>query len=69
MENPFNIRRISDPQGVIDDLVGQTTRQAVGIRTLEKEIERLKTLLADNNMDCNAEPLPKKGKKISKKED
>lgn len=38
----FASRRISDPQGTIDDLVKQTTRQGLAIRVLTEEIKVLK---------------------------
>lgn len=50
MINPFDERRQRDPQGVIDDLLGQITRQAVAI--YEKNV---KLGLADTN--DGVEPL------------
>src|SRR5438046_9621675 len=41
-ENAFEKRRRSDPQGVIDDLLKQITRQAREIHDRGLEIERLK---------------------------
>jgi hypothetical protein len=38
---PFETRRISDPQGVIDDLVAQIARQANTICEQAKLIEQL----------------------------
>ena len=49
LENPFDIRRINDPQGVIDDLIAQTTRQAQSIRSLNLEIEELKKTIEKQN--------------------
>jgi len=40
--DPFDVRRHKDPQGLIDDLVQQTTRQARAIYDLGQEIARLK---------------------------
>lgn len=40
--NPFDDRRRIDPQGVINDLLAQTTRQAV-------DIHRLNELLAERD--------------------
>lgn len=60
--NPFDTRRQVDPQGLIDDLVAQTTRQAQAINALNKEIENFKALLDQNNIPIPAEPV-KKGKK------
>lgn len=42
MINPFDERRLSDPQGVIDDLLKQTSRQAGAIHKLTTENEKLK---------------------------
>lgn len=38
----FENRRVSDPQGVIDDLLAQTARQAKCIHDLNTQIEKLK---------------------------
>lgn len=43
----FEERRLSDPQGLIDDLVGQTTRQAVAISEKNTEIDRLRAVQAE----------------------
>ncbi len=37
----FELRRKNDPQGVIDDLIGQTSRQAKAINEHKKQIETL----------------------------
>lgn len=47
MTSPFDIRRQSDPQGLIDDLVGQTTRQAAEIHRL---LELSKTTLKPDDI-------------------
>ena len=39
--NPFDERRENDPQGLIDDLLAQTTRQAREIHRLNKLVESL----------------------------
>ena len=39
--NPFDERRQKDPQGLIDDLVAQTTRQAREIHRLNQLVESL----------------------------
>ncbi len=49
MENPFDSRRINDPQGLIDDLVSQTTRQAQAIRALNLEVKSLKETIEKQN--------------------
>ena len=38
----FEKRREADPQGVIDDLIAQTSRQAKAINDLSKELDLLK---------------------------
>lgn len=53
MENPFDSRRINDPQGLIDDLVSQTTRQAQAIRALNLEIKSLKETIEKQNKKEN----------------
>jgi hypothetical protein len=40
-ENPFDKRRQDDPQGLIDDLVKQTARQAAEINRLNQRIAEL----------------------------
>lgn len=42
MNTAFEDRRQNDPQGLIDDLVKQTTKQAKSIHDLTKEVESLK---------------------------
>jgi hypothetical protein len=37
----FEQRRQNDPQSVIDDLIGQTSRQAKAINEHKKQIEQL----------------------------
>ena len=49
LENPFDSRRINDPQGLIDDLVSQTTRQAQAIRALNLEVKSLKETIEKQN--------------------
>lgn len=51
----FEERRKNEPQAVIDALIAQTTRQAVEINKLNKEIAKLKA--------ATEVPLLKKGKK------
>jgi len=41
-ENPFDTRRKEDPQGVIDDLLKQSTRQAGSIHRLREEVKELR---------------------------
>ena len=55
----FEERRNSNPQGVIDDLVAQTTRQATEIAAIRIEITRLSSLLELAGIDPTA-PTPKK---------
>ena len=43
----FEDRCLSDPQGVIKDLVAQTSRQAEAIHKLNKTLERLSLLEAE----------------------
>jgi hypothetical protein len=45
----FEDRRKVNPQGVIDDLISQTTRQAVAIHSLTAEVERLRESLEKEN--------------------
>lgn len=66
-ENPFDVRRMSDPQGLIDDLVGQTSRQCKAIGDLMKEIDRLKILLTEAGIDPGKAPEPKKTRKKKEK--
>jgi hypothetical protein len=40
----FGARRQSDPQGVIDELLKQTTRQAVEIHSLTEEVKLLRAV-------------------------
>lgn len=40
-ESPFDVRRKEDPQGVIDDLIAQTARQAKEINRLNKLVKEL----------------------------
>lgn len=37
----FGERRQTDPQGVIDDLIGQTTKQAKAIQELNQQLKKL----------------------------
>jgi polyhydroxyalkanoate synthesis regulator phasin len=46
-KDPFEERRQSDPQGLINDLVAQTVRQAKAIHELTKEVEQLKKQIQD----------------------
>lgn len=41
MQTTFDERRISDPQGTIDDLIVQTTRQAVAVHELTIRVKSL----------------------------
>jgi len=38
-------RRISDPQGAIDDLIKQTSKQAKAIHDLNLEVKRLQEII------------------------
>lgn len=58
--NFFDQRRISNPQGVIDDLVKLITAQGLEIRSRGVEIERLGVLLKEANIDPSKPPEPKK---------
>ncbi len=60
MENPFDLRRIGDPQGVIDDLIGQISRQAASIYEQSLLIEKCKALIPPEEFN---KLIPKKGKK------
>lgn len=66
MENPFDLRRQNNPQGVIDDLLKQITRQCVGLRDAGVEVDRLKALLTEANIDFN-KPLESKQRGRKKK--
>lgn len=37
----FGERRQTDPQGVIDDLIGQTTKQGKSIKELNQQLQKL----------------------------
>jgi len=65
----FEERCQANPQGVIVDLVTQTTRQAKGIAELNIEIVRLKVLLTEAGIDSTAPPKPKKSAGRKKKVD
>jgi hypothetical protein len=41
-KNPFDTRRQEDPQGVIDDLLKQTSKQAKRIHDLSEEVKGLR---------------------------
>jgi hypothetical protein len=56
----FEERCQSNPQGVIVDLVAQTTRQAKSISELTIEITRLQVLLTGAGIDATAPPKSKK---------
>ncbi len=43
MTEPFEQRRFDDPQGLIDDLVKQTTKQGRDIADKRRKIEELNT--------------------------
>lgn len=45
-DNPFDVRRIRDPQGAIDDLLKQSIRQAKTIHEKNQEIAKLAKELA-----------------------
>jgi chromosome segregation ATPase len=51
MENPFEVSRGVNPQGVIDCLLGQTTRQAKAIHEANEQIGALKNQLQHAEMD------------------
>lgn len=46
-KDPFEDRRQSDPQGLINDLVAQTVRQAKKINELTKQVEALTKQIAE----------------------
>lgn len=66
MEDIFKNRCENDPQGVIADLVNQTSKQARAIRDLTSENEQLKELLSSNGIEFtiieNSSNKKKKGK-------
>lgn len=66
--NFFDQRRISNPQGVIDDLLKLITNQGLEIRSRGLEIERLGVLLKEANIDPSKPPEPKKRGGRKKKE-
>jgi hypothetical protein len=41
-KNPFDTRRQEDPQGVIDDLLKQSSKQAGKIHSLSEEVKELR---------------------------
>lgn len=47
MAADFEVRRHADPQGVIEDLVAQTTRQAKAIHDLHAALHDLNAALAE----------------------
>ena len=61
-DNPFDIRRKLDPQGVIDDLLKQISRQAKGIFDLNNQLTHLQAFLTEVGVDYTA-PLPEKKKR------
>jgi hypothetical protein len=63
MNEVWENRCANDPQGVIKDLVAQTTRQAKAINELTLEKERLTGLLVAAGIDITKQPEPKKTKK------
>lgn len=52
-ESVFDRRRMEDPQSVIDDLLGQTTRQATAIHELAKRVAELENILTIEGVDPN----------------
>ncbi|RDJ35421.1 MAG: hypothetical protein DWQ19_11435 [Crenarchaeota archaeon] len=56
----FEERCQNNPQGVIDDLVKQTTRQAKAIHDQNKEIERLNGEIENLNKIIEGKPVRKK---------
>ena len=62
MLSSFDTRRQADPQGVINDLIGQTTRQAAAINLLAKENERLKEIFEKSGLEFPVEK-PKRTRK------
>jgi hypothetical protein len=60
--NPWEERRKNDPQGLIDDMCKTATKQGQEINRLNKEIERLKSLLPPEQAAQEGVPVkpPKK---------
>ena len=64
MSDTFTERRTANPQGVIDDLIKQTSLQAKAIHDLNKDIARLTEMLTVAGIDSTKPPEPKpKGRK------
>lgn len=59
----FETRRRNDPQGLIDDLVGQTNRQSKALHDMREFVEMLKANALALGIPLPEEPVPKGRKK------
>lgn len=62
-ESPFDIRRQEDPQGVINDLIAQTARQAKEINRLNKLVQELQEQSGTFELSSDTKPNNKRAKK------